>query len=335
MPRAVLLPTPGDPYLLRYWAANFVTWADRVDGLLVAVNGQNDPEALGYIEALLARLRSPALHVGLSVYPERTDHGVLLGRLLDHCGADTVMLAEEDAYVREPASIDRFFEQVERRDCDVVGSPRGSASMSLIAEGWKRWPGSPPTASCDEGNGLWPCFLFARREDLAATDGHFGARRWERGERIAGLDLVAGVDIDDSVELSCDTFVSTAWQLRASGLRIRHVPQYRVCDPGFLGLWLDHDPQWFHVGSLSSGLGMAFAGGHALIEEGTTGGREWARRICWWRRFLETAPAEVCPGMRDGYAAGLDELAGVTGAEAHVASWQALFEGWVNWDEAW
>lgn len=330
--RAALLPTPGDPWLVDYWLRNFPVWADEVDELHVHINGQTDPEVLAHIEVAFAKAKPGA--VSIIEDTSRVDHGVALGQLLEKTEAELVMLAEDDCYVRRSGAIDAMFKLLEADECDVVGSPRGSASMELHAAAWERWPDSAGTASLDEGHGLWPAFLFTRKETLLATDRHFGARIWQPGDHVDGLDY----DVPDpGIVMSADTFGSCAWQLRGADLRIRHEAQYRIADEGFMAGWLEHDPPWFHIGSLSSGYGMAFAGGENqaridLTIDGTDH-IEWARRLYWWEKFAETAYMDDLREQRTQYAAAVQGMIAAIDARSLVDRWSAAFRPWVNWDD--
>ncbi len=226
MRRAALLPTPGDPFLVAYWLRNFRVWRREVDVLRVLVNGQADCHALDLIAAEVA-----AAGGEFDWLPEMTDHGVLLGELIDGCDADTVLLVEDDAYVRNPQMVAACFQRIERGEVEVVGSPRGCASAFLLERAERRWPELPATGTEDTGHALWPSFLFARRETLLATDRNFGAQSWQAGELVPGLRARAPEPV------SADTFVATSYQLRDRRVPIALVPQYRLSQPAFFRSW--------------------------------------------------------------------------------------------------
>lgn len=328
--RAALLPTPGDPFLLRYWLRNYTqTWRGEVDELRILINGQTDPAILDYIRAI-----GEAAGAIVMVMPQLADdHGHAIGVLIEATSADTIMLAEDDCFVRHPGMVAAIFDRLESGEFDVAGSPRGCASQEILEACWPRWPDSATSISHDQGHGLWPSFFFARRADLLTlTDRHFGARIWQAGEPVGGLGYIPNVVV------SADTLVSASYQLRAAGLKIEHIPQYRIADAGFLPVWFPHDPPWFHVGSLSSGYGFAFAGETGRMALDVANDRdtppwEWARRIVWWERFWKTADREQLPAEHDRYKAALEHLVATTGARGMIDQWSDLVSPWVTWPE--
>lgn len=325
--RAALLPTPGDPFLCGFWIRNFErVWRDEVDELHVLINGQTDPDVLRHLEIAFAQAKPGAVSIIES--QAAMEHGQALRLLAEATAADTLVLCEDDAYPRRPGAIAEQLAVIEAGDTDVIGSPRGCASQELIEAAWRRWPDVAKTESLDEGHGLWPAFMFLRTETMLDTDRHYAARIWQQGELVDGLDHQA------AAQVSADTMVSASWQLRAK-YRISHVPQYRIADPDFVREWFAHEPGWFHVGSLSSGYGTAFAARDdhtpADLTNDMTGATEWARRIYWWDRFV-SHESDALPEQRAAYRAGLDELIEKTGTRDVLQRWTHLFEGWVTWE---
>lgn len=331
--RAALLPTPGDPFMFGYWLRNFETWAREVDELHVLVNGQADEEVLAYIDRLAT---AAAFRAGHELFSFRhvdrlLGHGEALALLLEQTDAELVVFLEDDAWVRRPGSVALQFERIRQGQADVIGSPRGCASSELINLAWARWPESEFSSSGDSGHGLWPCFLFARRADLLATDRRFEALLWPAGELVPGLDHVS------AEATSADTFVSVSWQLRAAGKRVLHVPQFRIATTDFLAEWMLLNPEWFHAGSLSTGYGVSFAdeAGRTtldILQQAATGHPEWARRIFWWERFQQTAD-DALPEQQARYRAELDRIIGLTGARGIIDTWGPLVEPWITWKE--
>jgi len=316
--RVALLPSGPDPFLIAYWFRNFHrVWADEVDELHVLVCGQSDPEAIAYISALA----SPKVRV--TFHEARMDHGQALGLLMDGTDAEYVVLLEDDAYVRRTGAIASRFQRLE--NADIIGGPRGNASTEIIAAAQTRF-GDPWFADTGEaGHALWPCFLFARREVLLQTDRRYGARNWQPGETVSGLNLTARTN------LSADTFASTTYQLRANGARIEVEGQYRVTNTAHMSQWVTQAP-WFHVGSLSSGYGYVIAddsGGTGIRENE---GSDWARRVSWWERFARTADA--LPTHLAHYRAEIAEFVSRSGlAQSDIDAWTSAYQGWITWPE--
>lgn len=317
--RVALLPAGPDPFLLAYWFRNFRrVWASEVDELHVLVCGQADPEAKRYI----AGLASPNVHI--SFHEARMDHGQAIGLLVEQTTAEYVVLLEDDAYVRRAGVMDDRFRRLES-GADVIGGPRGNASMEIIAAAETRF-GEHWTANTGEaGHALWPCFLFAKLAVLEATDRLYGARQWLPGELIRGLNLTAR-DV-----LSADTFASTTYQLRANRAQIEIEGQYRVTNTSQMSEWVTNAP-WFHVGSLSSGYGSVIADDSGGTGITTNEGSDWARRVSWWERFARTA--DGLPDHLQHYRAEIaafTERAGISRSD--IDGWTAAYQGWVTWPE--
>ena len=326
--RAALLPTPGDPFLVRHWLVNCErVWRNEVDEVRVLVNRQPDPEVRDYIRSCVERVGG--------VYSERTDgsvtsHGGAIGVLLDETPADVVVLLEDDARVRVPGALEQHFRLVEHDTYDVVGSPRGSASPELVATGARRWSFTEEfMGDLGNGAGMWPCFVFSRRDVLLSTDRDFGARGWQPGEYVLGLDHVC------QTEVASDTFGGTAYQLRDSW-RVLDVAQWKMPHLGDYYLTTYPDLPWFHTGSLSSGDFLSddqFSppdGYLTTMEER----REWAHRLWWWRRGLDLYGHELSEHAAR-YRENWDRVRSSLGVdEVIVDAWGGLGSRLITWDES-
>jgi hypothetical protein len=290
--RAALLPTPGDPFMLAYWLRNFETWHQEVDELIVYVNGQRDPEAVAYDRRIIEE------HGGRMLYsPDTVGHdGALLGLLLE-TSAEYVVLCEDDAYVRKPIMVGVSFVGIEDGKYDIVGSPRHEDYAGQTME----WGPYTPGALDELRHGLWPAFLFARRNDLLATDRIFGDRAWPRGGNIPGWGYVGPAACDyigiaaEFVHL--DTFFGTTFQLRAAGLRTHLVHHVRLYDPKATEDWLAEDPPWFHVTGLSTLPPVLDGTDPATLPDMDAHGGLWTRRMAWWE--LVTQRGADVPGMAE------------------------------------
>jgi hypothetical protein len=91
--RAVILPYPGDPFLLNYWLYFFDNvWGGEVDKLYIYLNSPAEDSVIEYIKDLCSA--RPKIH--LTYNPIRTDHGICIDRTLDIVSEDLVMLIEDD-----------------------------------------------------------------------------------------------------------------------------------------------------------------------------------------------------------------------------------------------
>ena len=322
MRTAALLPTPGDPFVVSYWLRNYErVWRGEVDELHVLVNGQTDRDASAFVLVAIEAL--PEARARWTIH--RLGHGEALRGLVDDCGADIVVLMEDDAYVRKPGAVRRALERVADNPDSVVGSPRGGMSPEVGEAALARFgPVIGPDGS--EGHGLWPAFLFARRLDLAIASAVAGleSRSWAPGEPVPGIDVAF------DREVTTDTLTAAAFVLR-SRCRVFLAPQHKE-------LWqkdlsLSSDPPWFHAGGLSNADLLAGVPDHAPRDVGGTNeGLDWAHRCWWWRRAVDSA-GDRAPDLAARYRASFDELVARAGIAEQLASWDAALPPWISWDD--
>ena len=286
MTTAALLPTPGDPLLARYWVNNYrQTWRGEVDELHVLINGRWGAESIyGDVGALV------------TVTERRLGHGEAMRQLLDRCSADTVVFIEDDAFVRERGVMTERLRLAESGM--VVGCPRGGMDPAISVAAQQKWgPVVGPDGS--SGHGLWPAFLFARRDAFEATDKEFWSTTWSPGQTVPGLGYVV------PTSMTTDTMTSVAFQLRERfpiSLDVNYKEMDQKVFPG--------SAPWFHAGGLSNDPTSAREGMGDSNE-----GRDWAHRFWWWRRI------------------GHDYSEHITRAGVDVDYWTPIIEPWINWSE--
>lgn len=278
MRTAALLPTPGDPLLARYWVRNYEqVWRGEVDDLIVLCNG--------------GRADYPGTVVNVD---RMLGHGQAMRDLLHATDADVVVYVEDDAFVREPGAIRSRLERAYQGE--VIGCPRGGMDPAIAEAATEKWgPVVGPDGS--SGHGLWPAFLFARRDALMATDRRFESTTWQTGERVSGL----GYRVPRP--MTTDTMTSVAFQLRAQGpitLDVNHKELDQKVLPA-------HGAPYFHAGGLSNDPHSMRDG----IPPESNEGRDWAHRFWWWRRIGH----DYDPRGQD------------------VDHWTPIVEPWINWDE--
>ena len=295
MRTAALLPTPGDPLLARYWLRNYATWRDEVDELIVLVNGDDPDEA--------AALYAGA---GATVHVERTriGHGEALNALVSRTDADAVVLMEDDAFVRYPGNI-RSHLRAAIDNGVIYGCPRGGMSPEVEAAALDKWGPEPIGPDTSRGYGLWPCFLFARTDDLRVPDMRFSSLSWRPGEVIPGLDR------SFLVEVTTDTMTLVAFQLRER-IAIEPIGQYKEMWQKNLAEMTQRGvgPIWFHAG----GLANEPASIRPDIGMDNLEGRDWAHRFWWWRRI------------------GHDYREHWERAAVDPDYWTPIVEPWINWE---
>lgn len=330
MRTAALLPSSGNPYLLLYWLRNFErVWHEAIDELHVTVSTQTMPDELCH-ERIRRELR-PETDV-LHVLEGHWDHGRSLDHMVESTDADAVVLCEDDAFVRRGDGVREAFDFLRRDEADVVCSPRGSMTPNLVLAAHERWGeyrfvGDEPF----NGHGMWPAFVFARRDALRSTDRHYGPKGWGPGETVPGI----GWTVPPGEEAVADTFGNTAFQLR-DRFRVHQLPQWK--GPWLWEFHLDRgmDPQWFHCGSLSSGMYDWVADEPSFM----SGGREtdemsaleWGHRLYWWSRAF-TKTRDSFPERADAYLRNFTALQEEKVDWGKIQHWVPVCDRMVSWDD--
>ena len=335
--RAALLPTPGDPFMLSYWLRNYETWRDQVDELLVIVNGQSNPAVLEYdkriVEEAGGRFASVQHTLG---------HDGAMRWLLENTEASHIVMCEDDAYVRQPEAVGFAFARIEEGLTDLVGSPRHED----YAGQYQEWGPYVPGALAELRHGLWPAFLFGRRDDLLATDRIFGDRGFPRGGTIPGWGPVTPAACDfigiGAEFVHLDTFFATTFQLRAAGLRTDLVHHVRLYDPKATEEWVAEDPPWFHITNLST-IGYVVPNIHTpgldervpldRIPDLAPGGGLWTRRVAWWHRAFDTSDDDARATLPDYSQHLLRFIMDAGISHLDLADWFRRTDPWVTWNE--
>ncbi len=184
--RSVFLPARGDPFVLQmsFYLFDHV-WQDEVDKLYLTTNGTVEKEVVDFIRGQAAK--NPKI-----VYdniPYDTDHGTVLGKMLDKSTEDYIMLAEDDGFCYGKGAIDRCFKMIESGEYDMVGSPKWQNTNKFKADAIRHLKLTPQEEI--EGAGFWSTFFFVKRSDVMKTDRHFGSIGWNEGDYIKPIDCVA------------------------------------------------------------------------------------------------------------------------------------------------
>src|SRR6266702_818592 len=299
MTRAVLLPSTGDPFLLRAWLKCFERWEDEVDKLYICINNREmQSNELGYILDLVTF--NPKIHH--QEYFLTLDHGPAINKMLDVCQEGAIMLAEDDALIFKKGQVESCFKRIQDNEVDVIGSARVSCAKEIYERAEEVW-GTPPQAP-----NFWPNFFFILKKNLLQTDRHFHAKQWVRGDYIKELDL----EITDEIS-PADTFVWASIQLRDMNLRAEIVDQYHSRPEDIqdkeqvLGIF-DRKCPWVHIGSMS---GWQFTLMSATLQPRLGSISEWERRAAAWLMVWEDAQEDLPESMQkfsNLYKSGIDRL---------------------------
>lgn len=325
--RAVILPTPADPFLLNYWINNYKKyWRDEVTHLYCVVNTPSKK-----YRDIVVELFDKKLEGGYSLILKDTqiEHGEAIRLALEEVSEKYVMLIEDDAYVFRQGAVASCFERLESGEVDILGSRRGSCSEEITKAAYEKW-GLKDSDTEDSGANFWPCYFFTKTEILRSTSRRFGARAWSRGDTISPLCYVVEAPV-----VNGDTFVEASLELRTlvPEQRIAYIPQFHLHPDDEKHAYYSRGvfngkSYWCHVGSLSSGVcgvirdaynvPLAYRG----IKEREVSTKleswansemerlEWCRRLSFWYRAYMTA--EVDGGFEteelEAYGRGLAEI---------------------------
>lgn len=321
MSRAVLLPTPGDPFLLQYWL-NLYThyWKNAIDGLYVYVNSPIPDEVILFNSEILDNAGAKRILWANTMI----DHGKALEDLLELVEEDHVMLIEDDGFIFKSGKVDACFLKLERSRYRVVASKRGSCSPSIMEMAGEKW-GLRYDGYGDQGCNFWPNFFFTDTKLLRSIGPNFGARYWEPGEMIEGLEMRSDLPANG------DTFVSASLRIREALDKLDHVAPdeslksdaYIWYEPQFHGNtddMPDHDKgegiwgpdcYWTHAGSLSTGITNLLDLLRDLpkaLANSEQEKLELERRIMYWQIFWENADPKGIEKFHEDYGKAIMRL---------------------------
>lgn len=252
MTRAALLPTLGDPYLLKVWLHLYDNiWKNDIDKLYVLIHSHVDITIGEYCKQLVEDFDGTAYFLSRPCM----QHGDAINYLLDKCNEDYIVLLEDDCWIFLPDVLNQCFKKVESGQTDIVGSTRSSCSLEIMTAAAKKFnlTGNSPEHKLCLASNLWPSFLFCKKDTLLNTDRYFNASYWPKGSVIPYIDLECDKD------MTGDTFVNTSLNFRSLGYRIDYIHQLH-CGPIDAehfkrqsgGLFSVKPLPWTHFGSLSS-----------------------------------------------------------------------------------
>ena len=161
MSRAVILPTPADPFLLTYWLDLFLkNVMDEIDTLYVHANRELDPRVLSYIEEMFKHPKIVFKHTNHQV-----EHGDAIDQILEVVKEDHVMLFEDDCYNFRQGFVNKMFTLLEGNFYDVIGSKRGSCGQEILDASKKKY-GLDYSGLGDQGCNFWPSYFFIKTIEL-------------------------------------------------------------------------------------------------------------------------------------------------------------------------
>ena len=281
MSRAVILPTPCNPFLLTYWLDMYLkNISPEVDTLYIHANAELEINVFKYIKEMF-----DIPNVVFMFTDHQIEHGNAIDEILDKVKEDHVMLIEDDCYTFKPGLVDKMFSLIENNLVDVVGSKRGSCGQEILDASKAKY-NLDYSGFGDSGCNFWPAYFFIRTDDLRATDRHFQAKEWKAGTYIPELDYTV------KENQYGDTFVNTSIQIMAKFPqdRIKYIQQYHaspaddILSIRKIGLF-DGQAKHTHIGSLSSFNARRDV--EPPVMNNQMEKKEWERRIAFWLKGWE------------------------------------------------
>ena len=234
--RAVLLPSIGDPFALKFWLHCFKKWGKNVDKVYVSIGPRDGKyqEVIDYSKKLLKDFE----FVGEGEEMNTAFNDLLMNPMPE----DTFLLIQDDAYIFDPGIVDASFRSIEEGWTDIV------ASNQFTYPDWLNdyiTPFLTPQDAQQANRGLayYPNFFFGRVKEIQDTETGIGVQQWHEGqnEYLHNMVLKQPADMDLMAALSLE--------LRHKGLRWQYVPQYQ---DGYWEQWKDKKIPWTHVTGLSA-----------------------------------------------------------------------------------
>lgn len=323
MSRAVILPTPCNPFLLTYWLDMYLkNVADEVDTLYVHANANVRQDVYDYIREMF---NIP--NVVFMFTDHQIEHGIAIDKILDRVKEDYVMLIEDDCYTFKPGLVNKMFVLLENNQVDVVGSKRGSCGQEILDASKAKYD-LDYSGFGDSGCNFWPAYFFIKTDDLRATDRHFHAKEWRAGTYISELDYTV------KENQYGDTFVNTSIQIMAKFPqdRIKYIQQYHASPADDIlsirkqGLF-DGKAKHTHIGSLSSFNARRDITPPVMNNQMEK--KEWERRIAFWLKGWEVSQPvnNAMVGYSNLYKQKLDELIETMGLSiSRVRQFQNIYK---------
>lgn len=301
--RGVFLPLSGDPFVACLWLKFFKeVWQDEIDTLYVCYNSDIDKNIADFV---MKKFEHPKIKFTYLNHPAGAS--CALDTYFDQSKEETILLIEEDGFVYKKGLLDSLFKKIESGEYDAIGSPRMSCTPGISQATLTKY-NLDYSGVGDKGPNFWPNFFFVKRKDLERTDKFFGAKSWQKGEIIPGLDL----KVEESE--TGDTFVWLSIQLRALGLKFLEVPQCH-CYPLDLDdkltnerLWLNPNYGWLHSGSLSASWNTFLAMKYVPNPIDDFFRQEIETRIAFWTTACLLEEYDEIEDFKKKYQAGMMAL---------------------------
>lgn len=282
MTRGMILPTCGDPYITQGWVDNYSKFYSKyVDKLHVFVNSMAPDPVFDFVVQCFR-------DVGANVIEKRhiSNHGKALTRLVNESNEETLFFTEEDFLIFQSSVVDNWYKSIESGQFGLIGSMRGCCEDELIKACARKFNLQGKEA---QQPNFWPVPVLVNRSNILKTDLQFIGPRHKGGVLLPEINHTPSRDMGGG-----DTFAWMSMQLRAQGLKVNQVRQYRFRSG-------NKDYPWIHLGGGSTSLN-----GFLFDEHQVPIGRQTVpvkprlpdaglvevleRRVGWWKAMRMAYP---------------------------------------------
>ena len=235
--RAVLLPSIGDPFVLKFWLYCFEKWKQNVDKVYISIAPPKEEKYQPVIDF------AKQMAEGFQVVGEGKEMNTTFNDLLmNPMPEEYFLLTQDDAYIFDPGLVEACFRSIEEGWTDIVASNQFTYPAWLNEYLIPIYPKEEKQAN--RGLAFYPNFFFGKVKDIQEAKSGIGVQQWPKGEKIEYLnDRI----LEDNADM--DLMGALSIELRHKGLKWQYVPQYQ---DGYWEQWKDKKIPWTHVTGLSS-----------------------------------------------------------------------------------
>lgn len=197
---AILCQSTGDPLLLDYWLNRLKILKPLRKSLTVYL----------CVAAPLTPIQSEIIYNAIShcefdirtiMIPNVIQHGHCINAMLGAVKEDYVLLMEDDVFILDYNQVLIDLQTIWANRVTIIGVKGGSCSQEISVRAKELWPYT------DGAFRFCPYYLITTKDLLLNTERWFHSRRWESGEYIPWLDMIA------NTQLVGDTMVSTSLEI--------------------------------------------------------------------------------------------------------------------------
>lgn len=148
--RNVIVTADGNPFAINLWYENFKKWSNEIDIAYVSVSSNLDGEIVKSIENIF--YNDKKIKFIFQYKDPLGSHAQVIHNALSNIKDGNVLLLEHDIFINESGFINKYFEYLESRDYEVIGSDKDIDPTSDLYKLLK--------TKYDFNSGYFPSMLF-------------------------------------------------------------------------------------------------------------------------------------------------------------------------------